>query len=103
MITISTPFTLYGFTKYPNSIKILFIPYEQIGTFFTAGSDGAILFWDKDHKQKLKTLGKCPLPIVDADFNKDCSHIAYGISYDWSKVNNYLGGKNAHFNFALIS
>lgn len=59
--------------------------HKQIGTFFTAGSDGAILFWDKDHKQKLKTLGKCPLPIVDADFNKDCSHIAYGISYDWSK------------------
>jgi len=59
--------------------------HKQIGTFFTAGSDGAVLFWDKDHKQKLKTLQKCRMPIVAADFNNDCSAIAYGISYDWSK------------------
>jgi len=64
--------------------------HKGIGTFFTAGSDGSILFWDKDHKQKLKTLGKCRLPIVAADFNKDCSAIAYGISYDWGK------GQNGH-------
>lgn len=59
--------------------------HKIIGTFFTAGSDGAIIFWDKDNKQKLKTLNKCSLPIVAADFSKDCSAIAYGISYDWSK------------------
>nr|CAD1826871.1 unnamed protein product [Ananas comosus var. bracteatus] len=33
------------------------------GTFATAGSDGAFNFWDKDSKQRLKAMARCPHPI----------------------------------------
>jgi len=61
------------------------IKFHSFGTFLTAGADGSILFWDKDQKQKLKTLNKCPQPIVDADFNKNFTMLAYASSYDWGR------------------
>ncbi|KAK9166512.1 hypothetical protein Scep_001703 [Stephania cephalantha] len=61
-------------------------------TFATAGSDGAFNFWDKDSKQRLKAMSRCPLPIPCSSFNNDGSIFAYAwidlllqVCYDWSK------------------
>ncbi|KAK9824435.1 hypothetical protein WJX72_010244 [[Myrmecia] bisecta] len=59
--------------------------HPQYGTFVTSGSDGAFNFWDKDSKQRLKAMQKCPLPITCSGFNHDGTIFAYGVSYDWSK------------------
>lgn len=61
------------------------IAFHQIGTFLTAGADGTIIFWDKDQKQKLRTLNACPLPMVAADFNRNHTLLAYACSYDWGR------------------
>lgn len=55
------------------------------GTFVTAGSDGTFNFWDKENKQRLKAMAKCPAPIPTATFNHDGTILAYAVSYDWSK------------------
>ncbi|WCJ25773.1 Transducin/WD40 repeat-like superfamily protein [Euphorbia peplus] len=54
-------------------------------TFATAGSDGAFNFWDKDIKQKLKAMTRCPHPIPSSAFNNDGSIYASSVRYDWSK------------------
>ncbi|XP_072952714.1 protein RAE1-like isoform X1 [Typha angustifolia] len=54
-------------------------------TFATAGSDGAFNFWDKDSKQRLKAMARCPHPIPCSTFNQDGSIYAYAVCYDWSK------------------
>ncbi|CAL9056635.1 unnamed protein product [Musa banksii] len=54
-------------------------------TFATAGSDGAFNFWDKDSKQRLKAMARCPHPIPCSTFNHDGSIFAYAVCYDWSK------------------
>ncbi|KAJ6934270.1 hypothetical protein NC651_009339 [Populus alba x Populus x berolinensis] len=54
-------------------------------TFATAGSDGSFNFWDKDSKQRLKAMLRCPLPIPCSAFNNDGSIFAYSVCYDWSK------------------
>ncbi|GBG81410.1 hypothetical protein CBR_g32085 [Chara braunii] len=55
------------------------------GTFATAGSDGAYNFWDKDSKQRLKAMQRCPQPIPCSTFNNDGTIFAYAVGYDWSK------------------
>lgn len=57
------------------------------GTFATAGADGTISFWDKDSKQRLKSLAKQNNTIACTAFNRNGSIFAYGASYDWTKVN----------------
>lgn len=57
------------------------------GTFSTAGSDGTFSFWDKDSKQRLKFGPNVGGPIVCSSFNRNGSLFAYGISYDWHRVN----------------
>lgn len=61
------------------------IKFHQLGTFVTTGGDGSIVFWDKDNKQKLKTLNPLQLPVIDADFSRKYNMLAYASSYDWSK------------------
>lgn len=56
------------------------------GTFATAGADGTISFWDKDSKQRLKSLAKQSNTIACTAFNRNGSIFAYGASYDWTKV-----------------
>lgn len=55
------------------------------GTFVTAGGDGTYSFWDKDSKQRLKAMGRNPLPIPAGAFNKDGNIFAYALSYDWAR------------------
>lgn len=55
------------------------------GTFATSGSDGGYNFWDKDSKQRLKAMARCPQPIPASCFNSDGTIFAYAVSYDWSK------------------
>ncbi|PON80992.1 Coatomer beta subunit [Trema orientale] len=54
-------------------------------TVSTTGSDGGVHFWDKDHKQKLKSMARNSLPMPCSTFNKDGSIFAYSACYDWSK------------------
>lgn len=60
--------------------------HPTLGTFATTGSDGAYNYWDKDSKQRLKSLkDRYNQPISASCFNKDGSIFAYAVSYDWSK------------------
>lgn len=48
-------------------------------------------FWDKDSKQRLKLFKRAENSITCSGFNRDGSMFAYGLSYDWSKVNTHHG------------
>ncbi|KAI9235559.1 MAG: WD40-repeat-containing domain protein [Podila humilis] len=60
--------------------------HPVLGTFGTAGSDGSVIFWDKDSKQKLGegSIPKQNAPITATAFNSTGSIFAYAVSYDWS-------------------
>jgi mRNA export factor len=60
--------------------------HPTYGTFSTAGADGTISFWDKDSKQRLKTLFKANGTIACSAFNNTGNIFAYAVSYDWTKV-----------------
>ena len=50
-------------------------------------SDGAINFWDKDSRQRLKPMLSPGNGTVSCTtFNAKGDIFAYAISYDWSKV-----------------
>jgi len=59
--------------------------HRQLGTFATAGSDGAYNFWDKDKRQRLKAFKSCGAPLTCCAFSADGSMFAYGVGYDWHK------------------
>ncbi|KAG0085705.1 Poly(A)+ RNA export protein rae1 [Podila epicladia] len=66
------------------------------GTFGTAGSDGSVVFWDKDAKQKIGngSIPKQDAPITATAFNSTGSIYTYAVSYDWSK--GYAGAPKNH-------
>ncbi|ORX70485.1 WD40 repeat-like protein [Linderina pennispora] len=55
------------------------------GTFCTAGSDGSIVFWDKDARQKLKSFTNLGGPVLSTTISGDGKILAYATGYDWSK------------------
>lgn len=59
--------------------------HAPYGTFATVGSDGAVNFWDKDNKQRLKGFANIERTIPCAAFNTQGNMFAYASSYDWSK------------------
>ncbi|CAO3609725.1 unnamed protein product [Cunninghamella echinulata] len=59
--------------------------HPTYGTFSTCGSDGGVVFWDKDAKQKLKALPTMNGPISTTSYNRNGNIFAYAISYDWTK------------------
>ncbi|OMH86138.1 Protein RAE1 [Zancudomyces culisetae] len=59
--------------------------HPLFGTFSTAGSDGNIMFWDKEARQKLKSFPCVNTPITSTCFNRDGRIFAYSVGYDWSK------------------
>lgn len=64
--------------------------HPTYGTFSTAGADGTISFWDKDSKQRLKTLPKSNGTIACTAYNRTGNIFAYAVSYDWTKVHRAL-------------
>eukprot|EP00056_Hartaetosiga_gracilis_P022708 m.32495 g.32495 ORF g.32495 m.32495 type:complete len:335 (+) comp9787_c0_seq1:287-1291(+) len=60
--------------------------HNRTSTLVTAGSDGNILFWDKNNKRKTNTLPKAQSPITCVTFSNDENNsiFAYGVGYDWS-------------------
>merc|ERR1711924_584778 len=65
------------------------------GTFVTAWSDGTVVFWDKENKQRLKQFERHPSPVVAAKFNPtDGRILAFATSYDWSM--GFEGSKIGH-------
>jgi mRNA export factor len=59
--------------------------HPTFGTFATAGADGTFVFWDKDHRQRLKSFPSTNYPITCGKFNAQGDLYAYGVGYDWGK------------------
>lgn len=63
------------------------IEFRHNNTFATFGSDGRVMFWDKDHRVKLGTQdmmkGRCP--ITCGKYSPNGKHVFFAASYDWSK------------------
>ena len=53
--------------------------------FATFGSDGTVVLWNKDKRQKLKGFNQMTAPITSAAFNKDGRLLAYATGYDYSR------------------
>ncbi|KAI8093316.1 WD40-repeat-containing domain protein [Halteromyces radiatus] len=70
--------------------------HPTYGTFSTCGSDGTIVFWDKDSKQRLKTFPNMNGTISATTFNRTGNIFAYAISYDWSKGHKFATSNDSH-------
>lgn len=53
--------------------------------FVTAGSDGTVVFWEKEQKQKMNQLERMNMPITAAAYNYNGTILAYAAGYDWSQ------------------
>jgi len=70
--------------------KNLFFPVNDIsfhpdGYFSTCGSDGFVLWWDKDKKIKIKDFEQGNAPVTCCTFNSNGTLFAYSVGYDWTK------------------
>lgn len=52
-----------------------------------------VSFWDKDSKQRLKTLPKANGTISCTAFNSTGNIFCYAVSYDWTKVIHIRGAR----------
>eukprot|EP00919_Chromeraceae_sp_WS-2016_P081540 GHVR01192560.1.p1 GENE.GHVR01192560.1~~GHVR01192560.1.p1 ORF type:complete len:412 (-),score=85.46 GHVR01192560.1:124-1359(-) len=59
--------------------------HPRHGTFVTVGSDGTIVFWDKENKTRLKNMEPLGAPVVCCSFSSDGNIFAYASGYDWHK------------------
>ncbi|KAI1478976.1 WD40 repeat-like protein [Daldinia eschscholtzii] len=57
----------------------------QHKVFVTAGSDGAVYFWDRAAHTRLQSYPPTGNPITATGFNHDGTLYAYAQGYDWSK------------------
>lgn len=87
--------------------------HPTYGTFATCGSDGCVVFWDKDSKSRyfflsfsssisfhlccrLKAFPKLDQPIVAGKFNHNGNYFGYATCYDWSRgIEGYKESKQA--------
>jgi len=51
----------------------------------TAGSEGLMVFWDYEVKNKIKTLSFNNVPIVCIKMSPDGKYLAYALGNDFSK------------------
>jgi len=65
------------------------IAFHNSGIFATCGSDGNLLWWNKDQRALVKRFQKCSLPITNCAWNFDGSIFSYSVGYDWSKGTKY--------------
>ncbi|ODV63401.1 RNA export factor GLE2 [Ascoidea rubescens DSM 1968] len=66
------------------------------GTFCTGGSDGSIIFWDKDQRHKLKQMTNLGSSVTATTFNSSGTIFAYALGYDWSKGYTYSAENNTN-------
>ncbi len=68
------------------------IDFHPTNKFLTAGSDGDIIWWDKDARNRLTSANrfKRDVPISAAKFSPNGGTMIYAMSYDWSQ-----GAENA--------
>ncbi|KAI9179718.1 hypothetical protein H9P43_005048 [Blastocladiella emersonii ATCC 22665] len=66
------------------------------GTFATCGSDGAIHFWDKDARTRLKMFSQAGqgTPITSIAFSRQGNMLAYAACYDWYKGHEHAPAPN---------
>lgn len=74
------------------------ISFNRLGTFSTVGSDGTVMFWDKDNKQKLSKVSAIKRCISCADFNANADIFAYAASYDWGKGSSFYSPNQPNAN-----
>jgi len=60
------------------------VDFHPLGTFLTSGGDGAICFWDKDSRQRLKQVPSKTEPILVTKFDKTGNSIAFATGNDWA-------------------
>jgi mRNA export factor len=72
-------------TKDPELYAVNSLAFHPVGTFATAGGDGAFNFWDKDAKHRLKAFQRASQAVTATAFNHDGALYAYAVGYDWSK------------------
>jgi mRNA export factor len=58
---------------------------KRYGTFYSYGSDGSYISWNKDTKAKYRTSECFPGSVVAADQTDEGTIMAYAIGYDWSQ------------------
>lgn len=58
---------------------------EKHGTYYSYGSDGVYVSWNKDTRAKYRTSSTFPSAIVAADQTQDSTMFAYAIGYDWAR------------------
>ncbi|KAI1807395.1 WD40-repeat-containing domain protein [Daldinia bambusicola] len=71
-------------TKIYSINDVQFHPVQH-GIFTTAGSDGAIYFWDRPSHCKLHTYPSIGNSVTTTRFNRDGTLFAYALGYDWSR------------------
>ena len=59
--------------------------HPTLGTLITCGSDGVIVFWDKESKIKIRAMNSCNYPVTAAKVSTQGDMLAYAVGYDWSK------------------
>lgn len=72
------------------------ICFNRLGTLATVGADGAVTFWDKDNKQRLKNVTSINRCISCANFNANADIFAYAASYDWGKGSSFYAQGHAN-------
>ncbi len=76
------------------------IDFHCTNKFLTAGSDGQIVWWDKDKRNRvairdffkrknINDENSVPTPIVSAKFSPNGTTMFYAATYDWSKGADY--------------
>jgi mRNA export factor len=76
--------------------SIAFHPTD--GYFATGGSDGQLIFWNKERQEKVKEFSKSTLPITSCAFSTNGSSLAYSVGYDWTQGTHYAVDNRTHLN-----
>jgi len=78
------------------------IAFHPTGIFATCGSDGGILWWNKDNRQMVKDLLKCSFPITTCAWNRNGTVFSYAVGYDWSQGTKYAMENQATLKYHIL-
>jgi len=70
--------------------------HAPTGSFATCGSDGHVVYWNKDTKSRVQTFQKCSNTIPCGKFDSTGQLYGYALSYDWSKGEQSYNPQKGH-------